>query len=176
MGLCYLETYFYYDLQVIWFARHWFYFIFMAKEHVKRVLNEYWIIRDGSLVLWNWLVDFKPLTQKVYKRHLWVLFPWIPIQFWTEDLLIKINNHLWNFIVVEKVVLWSGDKRMAWVMVELNILKGLTRILFINWGDISLDQRLDYRVVPLCCLIFHNTGHVKTDCHFLVKNSASGKF
>ena len=59
-------------------------------------------------------------------------------------------------------------------MVELDILEGLLESFLINWGDISFEQRLDYRGIPFRCLICHNTGHAKRDCHFLVK-SYSGK-
>ena len=91
-------------------------------------------------------MDFNPLVQNIYKRHLWVLLLRMPFQFWLEELLMKIANHIGNFIVVDKAALWSEDRRMAQVMVELDILEGLLESFLINWGDISFEQRLDYRV------------------------------
>ena len=63
-------------------------------------------------MLWNWNVDFKSLMQKIYKRHLWLLFPGLPIQLWSEDILTRLANHPGKFIDVDKEVSRLGDKQM----------------------------------------------------------------
>ena len=57
------------------------------------------------------MVDFNPILQKVYKRHLWLLLSGLPIQFWSEEILINLGNHLGKFIVIDKDNMRSGDKK-----------------------------------------------------------------
>ena len=114
-------------------------FHFLENEHAHTVLKNYWVIQEGSLAMWNWLVSFNPLTQVITRRKLLVLLSGLPIQFWSEDILELIANHLGNFITVQKSALRVGNKRMARVMVELDILEGLSKIFMINWGDKSFN-------------------------------------
>ena len=49
-------------------------------------------------------------------------------------------------------------------MVNLDISEGFLESFQINWGDLSSNQRLDYKGFPFYCRIFHDTDHVKSDC------------
>ena len=58
-------------------------------------------------------MDFNPLTQNAFKRHLWLLLLGLQIQLWSEEILIRLDNHLGKYIAIDKDALWSGDKIMA---------------------------------------------------------------
>ena len=78
--------------------------------------------------------------------------------------------------MVNKVPLRSGDRRMAQVMVEVDILEGLPKSFVINWGDITFNQRSDYKEIPFHYLICHYTGHVKNECHSGTSHSYGKKW
>ena len=69
-------------------------------------------------------MDSNPQTQKVNNNHLWILLPRLPIQLWSEEILMNLANHMGKFIHVNKEALYDGDKRMTKVMKKLNIEEG----------------------------------------------------
>ena len=62
------------------------------------------------------------------------------------------------------------DKRMASVLVEMDVSLGLPSEVDILWGDGIFYQRLDYWNIPLCCHHFCDTGHMKNKCLHLLRD------
>ena len=52
------------------------------------------------------------------------------------------------------------DKRMAWILVELQYSSGLPGNIYLEWGLIHLRQRLDYWGIPFLCLHYHHNKHL----------------
>jgi hypothetical protein len=77
--------------------RGWFCFIFRTPEDSMKILQETWILNGGSLMLKRWRVGFDPVTEYFQFRHIWVLLPGLPIQFWNEDAFRAIGNELGRF-------------------------------------------------------------------------------
>ena len=90
---------------------------------------------DGSLVLNRWHSGFDPLTERVTIRHLWVLFPDLPYPLWSKDILIALANLIGRFVALEKDFHLIYDKRMAKVLIEVDITKGLIPEIEIDCGD-----------------------------------------
>lgn len=53
------------------------------------------------------------------------------------------------------------DKQIAYILVEINVAKGLLAELDILWGKFKIHQWLDYLNIPFCCHNCKRTGHMK---------------
>ena len=106
-------------------ARGWIVFVFLEDSHATTILNSLWCSGVGSLVLDRWHVNFDPLRERVKKRHLWVLLPGLPFPLWNRSLLEGIGDTIGHFVAVEDDFMNSYDKRMARILVELDISMGL---------------------------------------------------
>ena len=99
--------------------------MFLEDAHATSVLNRLWRVGKGSLVLDRWHVHFDLARERVKKRHLWTLLPGLPFLLWNRSLLEGIGNTIGRFVAVEEDFMNSYDKRLARVLVELDISKGL---------------------------------------------------
>jgi hypothetical protein len=86
----------------------------------------------GSLMLKRWRVHFNPNTKYFSFLHIWVLLPGLLLQLWNSRALEEIGNVLVCFIKVDEYALRSTDKRMAKVLVEVDINVGLLESLEID--------------------------------------------
>ena len=77
------------------------------------------------MVLDRWHVNFYPLRECVKKQHLWVLLPALPFPLWSRSMLEGIGNTIGRFVAVEEDFMNSYDKRMAKILVEMDISVGL---------------------------------------------------
>ena len=89
------------------------------------MLNSLWRIQEGSRVLSRWHAHFDPLRERIKKRHLWVLLPSVPFPLWRCSLLEGIANTIGQFVAVEEDFMLTYDKRMAKILVEMDIFEGL---------------------------------------------------
>ena len=101
------------------------------------------------------------------KRHLWVLMSALPFPLWNKDFLIGVSNSIGIFVALEKYFHQIFDKRIAKVLVELDVSKGLLLEIEII-GDCSIfTQILDYLNIPFRCNFYHETIHLKAKFPFL---------
>jgi hypothetical protein len=63
-----------------------------------------------------------------------------------------------------KHALRSPDKRMAKVLVEVDVHVGLLEVLEIEWRGLLFVQRLDYLGLPFRCTVCRRTGHLRKEC------------
>ena len=67
----------------------------------------------------------RPVTEPIRKRHLWLLMPGFPIQWWKREIIVMIANTVGRFLFLDDKTLVTGDKKMVAVLVELNVNIGL---------------------------------------------------
>jgi hypothetical protein len=63
----------------------------------------------------------------------WVLLPGLPLNLWNKKALMAIGNLLIHFLKVDEKGLQAPDKRMACVLVELDLHVGLMESLELEW-------------------------------------------
>ena len=100
-------------------------FVFLEADHVALILDTIWRIGAGSLVLGCWHTHFDPLRERVTKRHLWVLLPSLPFPLLSKSILEGIANTVGRFVAVDDDFHLTFDKRMARVLVEMDVSHGL---------------------------------------------------
>ena len=102
-------------------SRGWIVFVFLEEKHCQRIMDGIWRIGKGSLVLNRWHSHFDPLRERITKRHLWTLLPQLPFPLWNKKVLEGIANSIGRFVDVDPDFHLAYDKRMARVLVELDV-------------------------------------------------------
>ena len=98
----------------------------------------------SSLVLDRWHTQFDPLKERITKRHLWVLLPHLPFPLWNKNVLEGIANTIGRFVAVETDFLLAFDKRVARILVEMDVSLGLPADVEVLYGERLFIQKLDY--------------------------------
>ena len=119
-------------------ANKWLVFVFLEESDALLILDKLWLVLDGFVVLKKWQSGFDPLTERVTVRHLWVLLPALPFPLWNKDVLINLTNLLGRFVALERDFHLIYDKRLAKILVEVDITKGLISKIDIVCGDIII--------------------------------------
>lgn len=73
----------------------------------------------------------------------WVLLYGLLLQLWNK-VLTTVGNELAIFLYVEEDCLFGRDKRMAQILVELDVHAGLLEEIEIVWQGRVFFQPLDY--------------------------------
>jgi len=87
----------------------WFYFIFRTLEDAERVLQQVWVVNDGSLMLKCWHLVFNLEKENVRLRHLWVLLLGCPLALWSLEAFKLIEHAIGKFLHVDLKQLGSLD-------------------------------------------------------------------
>lgn len=126
-------------------SRGWVAFIFPNEELIQLILEQTWLIKEDSLVLKRWHINFNPLTEQMRIRHLWVLLSEFPFELWMPNVFEGLGNLLGRFIRLEKNLIFGINKKMASMLVEFDVTKGLSATVDIYWRDKVYKQILDYK-------------------------------
>jgi hypothetical protein len=95
----------------------------------------------------------------------WVWLPGLPVQFWETKPLKMIENHLGEFLKLDSSYLRTDERKVAKILVSLNVRDGLGEEVDIKWSSVMHTQRLDYENVPFHCWRCHHYRHLLEDCH-----------
>ena len=94
------------------------------------------------------------------KHHLWVLLSALPLPLWIKELIMDIANTFGRFVEVEENFPCIFDKRMARVLVELDMSNGLMAEIDIICNERTITQKLDYLNAPFRCKACHEIGNL----------------
>ena len=84
-----------------------------------------------------------------------------------------IGNTIGRFIAVEDDFLHSYDKRMAKILVEMDLTTGFPVEIDIICLERIIQQRLDYLNVPFRCSKCRAIGHLRRTCLEIRKGTVS---
>ena len=125
---------------------------------------------------WSWTTGMftSTLFMKGSKKcHLWALLSGLPFPLWNRSLLEGIGNIIGRFEAVEEDFMNTYDKRMARILVEMDITKGLLADVEILCLERLFSQRLDYLGIPFRCSQCREIGHLRHDCPIMRLGSIS---
>lgn len=71
-------------------------------------------------------------------------FPGLPLEFWTLKALAAIGNSIGRTKYIDRSILGSSDKRIAWILVELDYSGGLPGDVDLVWGQRCHHQCIDF--------------------------------
>ena len=147
--------------EVLILTRGWYCFFFRCPEDSELILSLTWLCGKGSLMLKHWDHLFNPENEIMRFRHLWVQIPNCPLFLWNLEAFTAIGNHLGRFLHVEHELLVGNDRRIAKLLVEIDITHGLLANLSIEWRGSIFELQLDYWGLPFRCSTCSRVGHLK---------------
>lgn len=75
---------------------------FYAKEDYAHVLEEgLWIVLRHYLTVNRWKPNFRPLMETISSTMIWCQLPDLPIEFFNDDLLMRVGNYLGKAVKVD---------------------------------------------------------------------------
>jgi hypothetical protein len=77
----------------------------------------------------------------------------LPLHLWNAKALEAIGNTLGRFISIDKEAITAPVKKVAKVLVELDIHKGLLESIDIEWRGHHTHQKLNYLGIPFRCTL-----------------------
>jgi hypothetical protein len=150
--------------EIIFLTKGWVGIICASPEDVELLLSRKWINGKSSLLLKRWRLDFNPEIEYFSVRHIWVLLPGLPMYLWNEGALTSIGNSQGNFIIVYLKNLDLAQRKVAKVLVEMDVHLGLPEILEVEWRGCFHKQKLDYLGLPFRCSFCRSLSHLRRDC------------
>jgi len=145
-------------------SRKWFAFTFRSEDQAQEVLRKNWSIQSFPLLLKPWTPMFDASRERVDTIPIWVRLPAFPFQFWKEKFFRKIGNMLGEFLEADESFKDSNQKRMARILVNINVREGLGDAVELVLGHYRHIQKLDYENIPFRCRRCHEYGHLVGDC------------
>jgi hypothetical protein len=123
-------------------------FLCKTPEDSAILLAQKWVLSGSSLMIKRWHLAFNPATEYFQYRHLWILLPGLPLQFWNKAALEAIGNSLGTFLSVDNSTLSATSRKIGKILVEMDVHGGLPELLEIEWRGKRITQRLDYLGIP----------------------------
>jgi hypothetical protein len=80
-----------------------------------------------------WGLAFNPKIEYFSVRNIWVMLPGLPLYLWNEGALTTIGNNMGNFIMVDKKNLESANRKIAKVLVEMDVHLGMLATMEVEW-------------------------------------------
>jgi hypothetical protein len=77
-------------------------------------------------------MGFDPAKEYFSCRHVWVCLPSLSLNLWNRSALTAIQNLLGRFLKVEESLLENIDKRMAQVLVDIDVSIGVMETMEIE--------------------------------------------
>ena len=103
------------------------------------------------MLLKPWHPLFDASRERVNSVPLWVRLPGLPLHYWTEEHLRGIGNTIGDFLEADLSFFKTNHRRVARILVMINIRDGLAESLNLRWGRFDIKQILDYENVPFRC-------------------------
>jgi hypothetical protein len=115
-------------------------------------------------MLKSWFPGFKPVLENFSKQTFWMLLPDFTLEFWSIQIFEAIANSVGKFIYFDELSLCMHNKRLIWILVELDLDRGLFEAIDITIGNTHILQANDFWKDPFRCHYYWKTGHLKSKC------------
>ncbi|XP_075076443.1 uncharacterized protein LOC142163087 [Nicotiana tabacum] len=129
------------------------------------------------MILKHWESNFhmsKELTRTIPIR---VIFPGLPIQFWTQENLGRIANYLGKSICSDRLTTEGERVSYARMLVEMDVSQELPDIMLIEKEDGHYrEQSLEYEWKPAFCEECCQVGHHDEKCGKEIKKKTSDAY
>jgi hypothetical protein len=155
--------------EIVELNRNWFAFTFLQPEHSKWALGKPWSVNNSPLLLKPWSPLFDANKERMDIIPVWVRLPTLPLHFWSFEHFKLIGNYLGDFLDADMTFEETKQRKVARVLVNLNIREGLGEEVDLSWGSFTHTQRLDYENVPFRCRRCHQYRHLIKNCSMPVR-------
>lgn len=119
--------------EVIFLTKGWIGIIIATLEDAELLLRRKWVNGNSSFMLKRWGLAFNPKIEYFSVRNIWVMLPGLPLYLWNEGALTAIGNNMGNFIMVDKKNLESANRKIAKILVEMDVHLGMLATMEVEW-------------------------------------------
>ena len=152
-------------MEILLAANNYFMVSFSSMSDRNKVFEggPYFFNQVG-LFIKPWHIGFNFVEEIPSRVPVWVRLPWLPLEFWREDILHSIS------LLLGKPVgsaTQTQDRKIisyARICVEVDLNNPLPDSMEICLGSSSWIQQLDYETLPFRCRICHEYGHLLRKC------------
>ncbi|XP_059076623.1 uncharacterized protein LOC131875916 [Cryptomeria japonica] len=117
-----------------------------------------------GLFIKPWHSGFNATEDIPTRVPVWVRLPWLPLEFWREDILLRIAALLGKPVAIAQNTLEKKVFSYARICVEIDLNNPLPDSLEFFIGSASWIQPLDYESLPFRCRFCHEYGHLQRQC------------
>ena len=112
------------------------------------------------IMLKKWTPLFDMDIERLDTIPVWVRLPGLPWEFWNPDSLWDLGNALEVFLEKDLSYFKNHQRRVARIVVLLNIRTDLGEHLNLIWVSTSRQQIMDYEWMSFRCHRYHETGYL----------------
>ena len=120
-----LQTFLGYMPTVNVMVKGWVSFGLHSSSNTRKLLQRQWLWGNSSLVLKRWHCVFDLKSKPFLIHQLWGLLPGPPLELWNYISLEAVGSKMGKVVYVDEKSLEGVDKRIAKVLMEVNVSKGL---------------------------------------------------
>ncbi|XP_026383917.1 uncharacterized protein LOC113279435 [Papaver somniferum] len=121
-------------------------------------------VNNHLLKLIDWYPGFKPNKQRSSHAAVWVMFPDLPVELWTEKSLLSIGKILGNPIVVDEKTLQLDYGFYASVPIDIDFAKHIPERIHLTSGGQEFWKYIDIQKYPKFCSKCNIVGHNDAEC------------
>lgn len=118
------------------------------------------IVLDHYLTVRKWQPDFKPAAAEEVKTALWVRFPQLPIEYYSEKVIFHIAKALGKPLKIDLNTATSTRGKYARVCIEMDLKKPLLSCFAIG----KYNYLIEYEHLHNFCFNCGRVGHRREWC------------
>ncbi|XP_026396222.1 uncharacterized protein LOC113290847 [Papaver somniferum] len=142
-----------------------FFIIKLDNEDDRNMIwKGHWIVESQDSKLRAWEPNFNPENQKITSAFVWVMFPGLSIEYWKEDIILKMGNKVGRDIRVDETTLKRESGFYASVLVEVDITKPNPSKINIESKYGKFEQSIQIPKLPKFCIHCSVIGHHVAEC------------
>ncbi|XP_070025610.1 uncharacterized protein [Nicotiana sylvestris] len=143
-----------------------FIFRFESEEDKNAIQqNGSYTFRNRPMILKQWEADFQLLKELLSVLPIWVCFPGLPLLYWYEENLGRIESSLGKPICTDSLTIKGDRVSYAIMFIEMDIAQPLPNFINTKRADGSIwEQKIDYEWRPILCEDCSQLGHKAVSC------------
>ncbi|XP_026451886.1 uncharacterized protein LOC113352257 [Papaver somniferum] len=128
------------------------------------IKSQVWEVTDQILKVRNWVYNFRPTSQRTSKDFVWVRFPGLGLEFWSESILSKICKEIGTPIKIDEATTKCDVGYYANVLVEVDFSSSVPNKVWIGTKYGVFFQEVSITDCPKYCNSCKMVGHFITEC------------
>ncbi|XP_026399672.1 uncharacterized protein LOC113295556 [Papaver somniferum] len=144
---------------------------FSTEEDKLKIRDKTWKIDQQELHLRDWFPWFDPNKEISSHAAVWVDFPVLYVELWTEKVLLSLGKNLGTPIMVDKNTLNHEYGCYAAILIDIDFTKKVPDSIHVTVDGRSFDQFVELQKIPKFCSCCRIVGHVESDCRRKTKKN-----
>ncbi|XP_068658207.1 uncharacterized protein [Aristolochia californica] len=125
-----------------------------------------WTIEGHLMKVFKWSPKFPFSKRETSMAAVWVSFPFLPLVFFQQELLISIASLVGTVVAVDGQTKNLSRTDVARIWIEVDLSKELPKKMWIGIGNSGFWQAITYKNLPSYCTHCRFQGHSTNRCKF----------